>query len=166
MNLPPERIHSEFSKELLEEVIEDEKLENAELVEDGDEPNQILYVFDDLVVELKRKENMNSLLKLIYNRRHMHAYIIILTQKFNLLPLKLRISLAGNKGSLIMFKSINKKETESIREELLDLNPHEFKQLTNYVFDEAYNFLYIRFDLKQELMYHKNFNNLRIELKE
>lgn len=166
LNLPPERIHSEFSKELLEEVIEDEKLENEELIEDGDEPNQILYVFDDLVVELKKKENMNALLKLIYNRRHMNAYIIILTQKFNLLPLKLRISLAGNKGALIMFKSINKKETESIREELLDLNPHEFKQLTNYVFDESYNFLYIRFDLKQENMYHKNFNNLKVELKE
>ena len=96
----------------------------------------------------------------------MNAYIIILTQKFNLLPLKLRISLAGNKGALIMFKSINKKETESIREELLDLNPHEFKQLTNYIFDENYNFLYIRFDLKQQNMYHKNFNNLKVELKE
>ena len=66
-----------------------------------------------------------------------------------------------------MFKSINKKETESIREELLDLNKNEFKQITNYVFDEPYNFLYIRFDLpQQDQMYHKNFNNLRIELKE
>ena len=58
-------------------------MENEELIEDGDEPNQILYVFDDLVVELKKKENTNSLLKLIYSRRHMNAYIIILTQKFN-----------------------------------------------------------------------------------
>ena len=93
----------------------------------------------------------------------MHSYIIILTQKINLLPLKLRISLAGNKGALIMFKSINKKETESIREEWLDLNPHEFKQLTNYIFDQSHNFLYIRLDLKQENMYHKS---LRIELKD
>ena len=97
LNLPGERIHSECSKELLEEVIEDAKLENEGLTQDGDEPNQILYVFGDLVVELKRKESMNALLKLIYNRRHMHSYIIILMQKFNLLPLKLRISLAGNK---------------------------------------------------------------------
>ena len=65
-----------------------------------------------------------------------------------------------------MFKSINKKEPKSIREELLDLNAHEFRQLTNYIFDEDYNFLYIRFDLKQQHMYHKHFNNLRIELKE
>ena len=161
--LNEDRVFNTFNASILDEILEENHMENQELIDEGEEPNQSLFIFDDLITELKKKENVNSLMKLIYNRRHQNAYIVILSQKYNMLPLKLRVSISGNKGALLLFKSQNRAENESIRNEVLDLNKEEFNQLSDYVYDVPYSFIYVRFDRSQSRMYHKNFNELSLD---
>ncbi len=164
IGLAEERIYTEFNADILQGIMDQERVLRDEAKENDEEPAQVLYIFDDLIVELKKKENLNMLMKLIYNRRHNNAYIIICTQKYNALPLKLRVSLA-NKGALIIFKC-QKKELKSVHDDLIDMEGKDFKQLCDYCFDDRYNFLYIRFDKQIERGCYKNFNQLTLTFKD
>jgi hypothetical protein len=57
----------------------------------------ILFVIDDLVSDLSKQASDEILLKLFYNRRHItphvHIHFMIVTQKFNMIPAKIRATL-------------------------------------------------------------------------
>jgi hypothetical protein len=62
--------------------------------------------------------------------------------------------------NLILFKSKNKKEFESLSHELINLNKDDALKLYNYVFDAPYNHLDL--DTVENKLY-KNFNELILE---
>ena len=113
--------------------------------------------------QANKPKNLACLMKLIFNRRHLGFSVLITSQKYNMMPKKLRVSLA-NKGFLVLFKTQNKKEIEDIASEIIDLNKHELEQLLEYVFpeEEKFNFLYVRFDKPLSQQFHKNFNRLKL----
>ena len=147
----------------MNEILAIEAEHTAEAKEEEPLP-QKLIIFDDMICELNKPKHLQVLMKLIYNRRHLGFYIIITAQKYNMLPKKLRVSLA-NKGFLVLFKTQNKKELEDIHSEIIDLNKNEFEQILEYVFpeEERYNFLYVRFDKPLSQQFHKNFNKLKLK---
>lgn len=57
----------------------------------------ILFVIDDLISDLSKQASDEVLLKLFYNRRHIsphvHIHFMIVTQKFNMIPAKIRATL-------------------------------------------------------------------------
>lgn len=74
------------------------KIEKQE--EEGKKENDvhnILFVIDDLISDLAKQTNDDLLLNLFYNRRHItphtHIHFIIVTQKFNMIPAKIRATL-------------------------------------------------------------------------
>ena len=57
-------------------------------------------------------------------------------------------------------KLTNKKEIETIFDELILLDKKDFESMMKYVFNKKYQSLYINTDKADNKMYHKNFNEL------
>lgn len=163
IGLNEERVYTEFTCDVIWEILAIEA-EHTEEARENEEPiPQKLIIIDDCIVEINKPKNLACLMKLIYNRRHLGFSVLITSQKYNMLPKKLRVSLA-NKGFLFLFKTQNKKEIDDIASEIIDLNKNELHQLLEYVFPEGekYNFLYVRFDKPLSQQFHKNFNKLKL----
>jgi len=134
-----------------------------------DSGDRILIIADDVVNDLKDKDTERLLTKMMMNRRHIcgknedgdsaGVSMWITTQIFNRLPRPLRASASH----YTIFKTTNKKELDTIFDELILLDKPEFKRLLEFVFAEKFNSLYINTDNEVANMYHKNFH--RIELK-
>jgi len=76
------------------------------------------------------------------------------TQVFNKLPRALR----ATADYYIMFKSSNKKELETLFDEVILLTKEQFDEMMKYVFTEKFNFLLIDTNEDYKNMYHKNLN--------
>lgn len=158
-----DRVYTDFSCDVIWEILAIEAEHSADAKENDEHLPQKLIIIDDCIVELNKPKNLACLMKLIFNRRHLGFSVLITSQKYNMMPKKLRVSLA-NKGFLVLFKTQNKKEIEDIASEIIDLNKHELEQLLEYVFpeEEKFNFLYVRFDKPLSQQFHKNFNRLKL----
>lgn len=129
--------------------------------EDDHEPHlEVLCVFDDFVSFFKRdKSLLLPLEKLVLNRRHIYATIIITSQKYNLIPLSIR----SNSSHLILFNGVNK-EREEIFSEWSNLDKPVFNLLCKKIFAVAKAFLYIRRDKDEyKEKYFMNFNQIIID---
>ena len=164
LGINEDRIYTEFNQDVMDEINAIEAEHTMEAREEEEPMPQKLLIFDDMIIELAKPRNLNTLMKTIYNRRHLGYYILITAQKYNLLPRKLRVSLS-NKGFLVLFKTQNKKELEDIHQEIIDLNKNEWEHLLEHVFpeEEKFNFLYARFDKPLSQQFHKRFNKLKIK---
>ena len=157
--IPDEQKYAEMNYENLNQVYQD--------IEGSGE--RVLIIADDVVNDLKDKDTEKMLTKMMMNRRHIcgknddgdsaGVSMWITTQIFNRLPRPLRASASH----YTIFKTTNKKELDTIFDELILLDKPEFKALLEFVFDEKFNSLYINTDNEFDRMYHKNFD--RIELK-
>ena len=158
-SIPEEQKFSEMNIDNLLNVYKD--------VEDSGE--RILIIADDVVNDLKDKDTEKLLTKMMMNRRHICGKnddgdsaglsMWITTQVYNRLPRPLRASASH----YTIFKTTNKKELDTIYDELILLDKPEFRNLLEFVFDDKFNSLYINTDNEFDKMYHKNFH--RIELK-
>ena len=156
--LPESQLHNKYTDELLEGLIDEIR---------EDENYNSLIVIDDCIRDLTRSK---ILTKTILNRRHCtqnsskddnaSLSLMITSQKFNMLPLSLR----SNMSHVIVFKTTNTAELNAIKDELLaDLNKKQQDDLLNFVFDKAYNFLYIDVYAPRTSRYYKNFDLIAIE---
>lgn len=157
MKVPSEQLINGFSEAALMKVLDDEKREFDDL-EEGECPNKILIILDDVVSQIQK--NMKALLKLAYNRRHISGglSLIITTQKLNKVPLELRTAIS----SLYIFETKNKQEINAIWNEYITLSRSEFAKIMKFVFDKKHNFLFLNLDLPAEKMMFKNFNQLLV----
>tara|TARA_R110000787_G_C13053312_1_gene406822 strand:- start:141 stop:494 length:354 start_codon:yes stop_codon:yes gene_type:complete len=76
------------------------------------------------------------------------------TQVFNKMPRALR----ATADYYIMFKSSNKKELETLFDEVILLQKDQFEEMCRYVFCDKFNFLLIDTNEDYKNMYHKNLN--------
>lgn len=102
------------------------------------DPETTLLIIDDQTVWLKKKEIDGKLRELIYNRRHLRLSIWILVQSYNAMPLTIRKTLSH----FYLFRPRNKKEAESIWEELMFVPRKLGEALLRYVYREPHDFLY------------------------
>lgn len=100
-------------------------------------PETSLLIIDDMAVFLKKNEIEQKLRELVYNRRHLRLSIWILVQAYNAMPLTLRKTLSH----FFLFRPKNKKEAESIWEELMFIPRKDGDGLLQYVYREPHDFL-------------------------
>ena len=157
LKLPDEQLIHGFSPESLQEVLDAEEEEESQL-EEGEESNRIIMIFDDVVTQIKK--HIQPMLKLIYNRRHIGGgcSVMLTTQKFNKIPLELRAVASG----IFFFNTKNKAEIDALFREYIALSREEFMKVLKFVFDAPHNFLYINLELPGDKSLFKNFNQLRI----
>mgnify|MGYP000215109951 CR=1 FL=1 len=131
---------------------------------------RILLLVDDCVMDIAKNKQVEKLLtKMMMNRRHICGKsenddgaglsMWITTQVFNKLPRPLRACASHN----IFFKTTNKRELETIFDEIILVSRKEFKQLLTYVFDKRFNFMFVDSEaIDPNKMYYKNFNLLKL----
>jgi len=148
INLPEERIFDVFDLEALQMIID---LENEE-----QEKNKCLIIFDDMISNFKK--NIKTMLKLIYNRRHIGGgfSVIITSQVFNKIPSEIRKAC----NLLICFKTTNKKEKESIYNDFVNISKDEYEKILDYCWKNKHDFLMI--DCNDGTFYN-GFNRLILE---
>lgn len=158
--IPDDQKYSEMNAENLQAVLNE--------VEGSGE--RVLIIADDVVNDIKGDKEVERLLtKMMMNRRHICGKsedgdsagisMWITTQIFNRLPRPLRASASH----YTIFKTTNKKELDTIYDELILLDKPEFKRMLDFVFDEKYNSLYINTDNEFDKMYHKNFDLIEMK---
>lgn len=91
-----------------------------------------LVIIDDFMAELKNVELQRTFVRWIANRRHQKMSIVFLTQTYRSIPLNLR----KNIGNWILFKASNKREVESIADEI-GMARNDFEKFYNYIFPQG-----------------------------
>ena len=106
---------------------------------------RILILADDVVNDVKKDMGVQNLLsKMMMNRRHV----------FNKMPRPLRATADYH----IVFKTTNKKELDTIFDEVILLPRATFDEMNKYVFTDKHNFILIDTNESYDKMYHKNLN--------
>ena len=154
--IPDEQKFYQMTGENLQEVYDE--------IEDSGE--RVLIIADDVVNDLKKDMSAQTMLcKMMMNRRHICGAsggdscgfsLLITTQVYN----RLKRPLRACASHYTIFKTTNKKELETIYDELMLMDKKLFESLLKYVFDKKYTSLYIDTDKEFDKMYHKNFNRL------
>ena len=144
--LPPENIYNELTDQSINMVYN-----NIDKASSADE--KTLLFIDDMTADLKKsKFIMETLKRLIYNRRHLKLNIIITAQSYVNMPLDIR----KNITNLILFKP-PKKEMELIFSEMIESKKELFQDVMKIAYDSAHNFLFV--NIPSQRMF-KNFDEL------
>ena len=152
-DLPDNQLHTELTEENLTTALE----------EISDSGEKILFIIDDCVNDMKKSASLQTLLsKMLMNRRHLagsggSTSFIITTQVYNKVPAPIR----KTASHIIIYHTKNKKELETIYDELIIIPLKDFYQILKYCFDKKHNFVYIDVDKSYDKMFHKNFNALQ-----
>ena len=139
---------------------------NYVLDEIHDSGEKVLIVLDDVIADIRGKgkgEIENTLQRMFFNRRHLCGYggscsIIATSQAYNKICPKLR----KTASQLIFYKNLNKRELDSIFEEVILIPKKEYMDVCKYVYSRPHNFMYIDTTLEPHNMIHKNFTQLII----
>ena len=155
-----------------DQKFEDATLENLQGVLDTikDTGDKVLIILDDVISDVRGKgkgQIENLLQKIFFNRRHLcngpnhkggSCSIIATSQTYNKIDPKLR----KTASQLIFYENKQKKELESIYDEVILIPKKEFMDVLRYIYDKKHNFMYIDTKLQDNKMIHKNFNQLII----
>lgn len=147
--LDPENIIPELNDHSIEDVFE--KIQKY-----SENNEKTLLFIDDMTADLKvSKHVIDTLKKLIYNRRHLKLNIIITVQSFVNIPLDVR----KNISNLILFKP-SKKEFQLIFDELIETKKDMALKIMNLTYDnDNHNFLFL--NVPSQRMF-KNFDEIKI----
>lgn len=117
----------------------------TEKLEEMDEHTNALVILDDVIGEIKEKQNDPILMKLFFNRRHIidrgTVSFFITTQKYIVCPTRVRSCLT----SIMIFK-VQTNDWKVIKDECLFGDDGEKLIHTTELFKIPYNFIYIRID--------------------
>jgi hypothetical protein len=147
-NHDPDKIYHELSIQNLDAIkgqVEREALEGY----------NSLLVIDDQTAYLKDRGVDRLLRYLIFNRRHLRLSIFLLAQSYNQLPLSIRKTLSH----FTMFAPANKKETQSVFDELIFLPKETAEEVVRYTFRNKHDVL---FGNTLDGTMYRNFNRLHI----
>ena len=146
----PEKIYDELTYENLQDIY-------TKIQHEASEGYNSLIVLDDVGASLKGGKSIEDLLKkIIWNRRHLHTSIWSIQQTYSSMPLSIRKSISH---IIITGLPKNKREYQSIFDELIHMNKEESDQIANYTFKNKHDSLYI--DIEGGKIY-RNFNLLNI----
>ena len=151
--LSEEQVYTELTEENLNFALDDIK-------ESGE---KVLFIMDDVVNDMKRSAGIQTTLsKMLMNRRHLagsggSCSFIITTQVYNKIPAPIR----KTASHIIIYHTRNKKELDTIFDELIVIPYKDFYEVLKYCFDKRHNFLYIDINKSHDKMFHKCFNQLQ-----
>jgi len=153
--IDPKRLHTEIN------VTEIQKTMN-----DLEEGESCLFVFDDAPTLIPRGKDGLVLARMCMNRRHLSkgkgsfCSVLITTQKMNMLPTSIRA--AAN--ALFLWRSASERELKTVYDEYIsDLSESDFRSLCDFVWKKnTHEFLFIRLDrLKEHGKYHASFEEIK-----
>jgi Cdc6-like AAA superfamily ATPase len=149
--LPEEQTATELTEEILQQSLD--------LIADTGE--KVLFILDDVVNDIKQAGVQTILSKMLMNRRHLagaggSTSFIITTQVYNKIPAPIR----KTASHIIIYHTKNKKELDTIFDELIIIPQKDFYEILKYCFDKKHNFLYIDVNKPYNKMFHKCFNQL------
>jgi len=151
-----ERTYDNLSPENIEEIYFKIKANKEAGDEDGEEPRYSCLILDDVMADLKNKETIYWLKRLLANIRHLHCVCFISSQLFMEIPKPIRNLVR----CVFQFKPHNLKELERIHLEILPmLNNKEIDEFMSFIFDQPYQFFMIDRH-KQQIC--KNFSPLTV----
>tara|TARA_R110000744_G_scaffold11067_4_gene33900 strand:+ start:1796 stop:2542 length:747 start_codon:yes stop_codon:yes gene_type:complete len=155
-DLPEEQKFTELTSQNLEQVLLDIK----------DSGEKILFIMDDVVNDMKKNGVLTLLNKMLMNRRHLagaggSCSFIITTQIYNKVPITLRKTAT----QVILYSTKNKKEIDTIFDELILIPKEDYYSILKYCFDKQHNFIYIDVNKSHDKMFHKCFNQLSFKSK-
>ena len=151
-DLPDDQKFQELDIETLEAVLQE--------IEGTGE--KVLLIMDDVVNDMKKSAKLQTLLsKILMNRRHLagaggSVSVIITTQVYNKIPAPIR----KTASHIFIYHTKNKRELETIFDELVLIPKQEFYDLLKYCFKKKNDFLYIDTNKEFNNMFHRNFNQL------
>ena len=150
-----ENVYHELTIRKLETIYNElnELKENS--INSGNDIENSIIIIDDFANDLKNNDLIIYLNKMIIKARHLSCCFIFTLQNYFLLPLTIRKQITN----ATIFKSKNKKEWETISDELINMNKEDTLELYKYLFSEPYSHLDI--DTLNNKIY-KNFNLLEI----
>ena len=132
LKLNPENIYHELDNKTIFEAYN--KIDGWS----KEKEKSFLYI-DDMTADLKKsKFIVDTLKKMIYNRRHLKLNIIMTAQVYPNIPLDIRKCITN----LILFKP-PKKELEKVFEELIESKKDMFEDINKLVYTEPHNFLFL-----------------------
>jgi hypothetical protein len=154
--IPDEQKYEEATLENIQEVLDEVK----------DSGEKVLFIFDDVIADIRGKGKgaiENLLQKIFFNRRHLagaggSVSIIATSQTYNKIDPKLR----KTASQLVFYENKQKKERESIFDEIILIPKQEYIDALRFIYDKKHNFMYIDTQLPENKMIHKNFNQLVI----
>ena len=152
------KVFHELDIETLDEIYNELNEFKENSINEGIDIENSIIIIDDYANALKDNDLTIYLNKMIIKARHLSCCFLFTLQSYYLLPLILRKQITN----CSIFKPKNKKEWETIADELLNLNKENALQLNNYIFDNPYNHLDI--DTLNNTI-SKNFNKLEIDYK-
>ncbi len=115
-----------------------------------------LLFIDDMTADLKKSKTViDTMKRMIYNRRHLKMNLIITAQSYVNIPLDIR----KNISNLLLFKPA-KKEMQIIFEELIENKKDLFIDIMKETYDKKHNFLFV--NIGSQRMF-KNWDELIIK---
>ena len=153
--LPDNQVFTELRVDDLENTL-------ADINGSGD---KILFIMDDVVNDLKSGDTQTVVSRMLMNRRHLagaggSCSFIITTQVYNKIPAPIR----KTASHIILYQTKNKKEIETIYDELIIIDKKDWFKVLNYCFDKKNNFIYVIVDKPYNKMFHKCFNRLEFNM--
>ena len=150
-DLPDEQQYTDLREDNLEFALD--------LIKDSGE--KVLFILDDVVNDMKKNGVLTLLNKMLMNRRHLagaggSCSFIITTQVYNKIP----ISIRKTATHIILYQTKNKREIETLYDELILIPKDDFYEILKYCFNAKYNFIYIDVNKPHDKMFHKCFNEL------
>ena len=132
--LPPDNFYEDLTDESIASIYN-------RISSYSEKGEKTLLLLDDCTASLKKsKFIMQTLKKIVYNRRHLKTNIIITAQSYGNIPLDIR----KNIQNLILFKPA-KKEFELLFEELMEGKKNMCLKIMHKTFDDdaKHNFLFL-----------------------
>ena len=125
---------------------------------------KVLFILDDVVNDMKLSGVQLELTKMLMNRRHLSGAggstaFILTTQVYNKIPAPIRKTAT----QVIIYSTKNKKELDTIFDELILIPQKDFYEILKYCFDKPHNFMYIDINKSFDKMFHKCFNELEFK---
>lgn len=152
-----DHIYNDIDEEIMTEIREFAEDASTNLNERTFERERTLLIIDDLAAQLKNPEIQKTFLEMILNRRHLRLSIMLITQAFNLIPLKIR----KNISHVITFGFVNKKEDKLLYDEIMQVDKDEYEDLIRFVFGDrqprSHDFLYVDLIGRE---YYKNWDRV------
>ena len=131
-----DKVFHELTADALYGIIS-ELEERKEEHEEGEDFELSCLIIDDFANDLKNKDIEKALTNLLIRTRHLNTVVIITTQAYNLVPMKLR--------KMVTFASVYKPRTvaewNSVAGELLKYDREDAQKIYDYVFSEPYTHL-------------------------
>ena len=136
--LPQEQLFDELNEETITTIYN--------LIQSyAEEGEKTLLFIDDQTASLKKSKYVeDTLKKIMFNRRHLRTTCMTTAQVYNNIPLSIRKTISH----LFMFKP-QKKEFESVFEELLEQPKETAQKIMNVVYDKKHNFLYLHVETQK-----------------